>query len=134
MNKNTEDRAMYIASDHLGHFFKDVVFKSEDDANKAIFELAKQKYGDHFKMVDEHDRTIRIVKDYWHGDFSMEEAKEKIEKHIKSKKLEITFDDVMSSAVFYDFIGCFYVREVKVVDDMERLIKNIKKLQPDKIL
>lgn len=134
MNKNTEDRTMYIASDKIGHFFENVVFKSEDDANKAIFELAKRKYGDDFKMVDEHDKTIRIIKDTWCGDFSIEEAEEKIKKHIKNKKLEITFDDVLLSAVFYDFIGCFYVKELKVVDDMDRLIKDINNLQPDKIL
>ena len=133
MDKNTEDKVMYIISDHIGRFFNDVIFKSEDDANKAIFELAKRKYGDNFKMVDEHDKTIRIIKDYWRGDFSMEEAEEKIKKHIKNKKLEITFDDVMSSAVFYDFIGCFYVKDVKVVDDMDRLIKNINNLQSEEI-
>jgi hypothetical protein len=133
MNENTEDKIMYIVSDNIGHFFDDVIFKSEDDANKAIFELAKRKYGDGFKMVDEHDETIRIINDYWCGDFSMEEAEEKIEKHIKNEKLEITFDDVMSSAVFYDFIGCFYVKEMKVVDDMDRLIKNINNLQSEEI-
>ena len=85
-------------------------------------------------MVDEHDKTIRIIKDSWCGDISIEEAEEKIKKHIKNKKLEITFDDVLLSAVFYDFIGCFYVKELKVVDDMDRLIKDINNLQPDKIL
>lgn len=134
MGKNAEDKVMYIVSDNIGRFFNDIIFKSEDDANKTIFELAKRKYGDGFKMIDEHDETIRIINDYWCGDFSMEEAEKKIKKHIKNKKLDITFDDVMSSAVFYDFIGCFYVNEVKVVDDMDRLIKNIKKLQPDEIL
>lgn len=122
-------RKMYIIDSQFNLHFDGLLFNSKEDAEKAINELAKQRYSDKsFKLLDRKDRSILIVKNYWRGGFSVEEANEKIKKHIKSTKKDITVDDVWTSALFYDFIDSFYVRELTVVDNMDKLVENIKKI------
>lgn len=79
-------------------------FTSREKCEGIITNLALEKYG---KPTYEADSVeVTLVNDYWGGDISYDELK----KHLDEK-----FNEVMQSALYYDFIDLYWIEEINII-------------------
>lgn len=81
------------------------VFRSRERCEEIVKQLAEKQYGK--PMFSEKSVFVKLVKQYWAGDFSEEELEEKI----GSK--EVT-ESAFSSALYYDFYHMFGIEELEI--------------------
>ena len=104
---------VYIIDTH--HGYSDLLergltkkaFKTKERCEQIIAEMAEEKHGKPF--YSENSKYVKIIKQYWAGDFSMEEAEEKIGSKEKT-------DVALDSALYYDFCDMFWIKEFEIVD------------------
>ena len=82
-------------------------FKSKERCDEIISQIAEKEYGK--PVYSENSKYVKIVTQYWSGDFSMEEAKAKISK-------EADAETVFNSALYYDFKNMFRIEEYQIED------------------
>ena len=94
-----------IETMHGKRDYDNVVFKKREDCEKIIIEWAVSKYGN--PDFAEDSEEVEQINSYWNGDISSDElAKMQIGYHEKA----------MSSALFYDYLKLYYIKELKVFD------------------
>ena len=79
-------------------------FRDKNKCEEAICEIAKKEYGE--PKFSENSKFVKIVKKYWEGDFSFEEAEE---------MLGNKSNDAFKSAQYYDMKSIFHIREYTLV-------------------
>lgn len=82
-------------------------FKTRERCDEIISKLAEDNYGK--PMYSENSRYVKLVKRYWAGDFSKEEAIEQF-----GEKVDI--GAVFNSALYYDFKRMFWIEEYELED------------------
>lgn len=82
-------------------------FKTRERCEEIVKNICEKKYGK--PMFSENSVFVKLVKQYWAGDFSMEELEEKI----GNKK---TTDTAFNSALYYDFKNLFWIEEYEITE------------------
>lgn len=82
-------------------------FNTKERCERIISDMAEKIYGK--PVYDENSEYVKIVNQYWAGDFSMKEAEEKIG---SKEKTDVAFD----SALYYDFCNMFWIKEFEIMD------------------
>lgn len=82
-------------------------FKTRGRCEEIVKNICEKQYGK--PMFSENSAFVKLVKQYWAGDFSYEELEEKI----GSKE---TTDNVFNSALYYDLKKLFWIEEFEIVD------------------
>lgn len=114
------------------HTLGDYVFKSQEDAScvikKACFKYANLDEKDLLKKDNE---LLQPVFKYWAGDYSREEADEKINILLaKDTTTKMTNDIVWKNAIYYDVFSGFALEPLQLVDDPNEVdLKNFDIMQ-----
>lgn len=82
-------------------------FKSKERCEEIIYSMAESKYGKPF--YSEKSEYVKMVKNYWAGDYSMEELEEKIGSKNKA-------ENAFNSALYYDFCYMFHIEEYEIAE------------------
>lgn len=134
MNKNKT--YVYAVTNYHCHVLDGIVFRNHSEASHAIHMVCDQRYERDFKLIGKHkykNWLSSIVKGYWDGDYSERTADKKI-KYALRNQTKYTLDDVWRSAVYWDFYEMFYIDKQPIVNDMDKLYRNIKKIMAEDIL
>ena len=93
-----------IETRHGRRDYDNFAFKSREACERIINGWAVSKYGKPVYQKDSEE--VRQVASYWRGDISYEELKS-----MQKKK----HDDAMSSALYYDYINIYHIREITII-------------------
>lgn len=95
-----------IETHHGERDYDKCCFTSRKKCENIINQLAEKQHGK--PVYSEDSEEVKQVKEYWAGDMSYDELKK-----LQKKK----HDDAMDSALYYDYINLYWIKELKVIED-----------------
>ena len=100
-------RVVYIIETHHGNRHYDgYCFTNYSKCEKIINEWAEDQYGK--PVYSEDSEEVKQIESYWAGDISIEELK---------KSLNKKYDDAMALALYYDYLGIYNIKELKIIEN-----------------
>ena len=124
---------VYAVNNYHCHILDGIVFRNRNEADHAIHMVCDTRYERDFNLMSHHrynNRLSKIIKGYWHGDYSEAHANKELKKALKNQT-KYSVQDIWSTAVYWDFYEMFYIDEQPIVDDMAKLYNNIKEMKND---
>ena len=126
---------VYAVNNNHCHILDGIVFRNRNEATHAIHMVCDIHYERDFNLMSRHrynNWLSKIIKGYWEGDYGEEYANKQLKKALKNQT-KYSIDDIWRTAVYWDFYEMFYIDKQPIVDDMDKLYNNIKKMK-DKIM
>ena len=104
------EKIYVINTDHgyeelLNRGLTNKAFRTKERCEEIISEMSESNHGK--PVYSENSEYVKLVKQYWDGDFSLKELEEKI----GNKK---DTDTAFNSALYYDFMHMFWVKEYEI--------------------
>ena len=124
---------VYAVNNYHCHILDGIVFRNRNEADHAIHMVCDTRYERDFNLMSHHrynNWLSKIIKGYWHGDYSEAHANKELKKALKNQT-KYSVQDIWSTAVYWDFYEMFYIDEQPIVDDMAKLYNNIKEMKND---
>ena len=95
-----------IETHHGERDYDKYCFTSRKKCENIINQWAEEQYGK--PVYSEDSEEVKQVNEYWAGDMSYEELKK-----LQKKK----HDDAMASALYYDYVDLYWIKELKIIED-----------------